>query len=750
MKKLLTLFTLLLTVCSGAWGDEGDILFSQSFDATGAGSVAYAASTARSYTTAAGKGLATIVGSEDNMFTSIQCESKTKCGIGINSSTGGNGENWTGKFGAYYNNTGAKWSIIRTSNLAETAPEAVKITFDALLAVVDNGTSKPAVQFIVGSDFADGGYSYPENSKIYTGFGLLTGSSSSRKHAVCKIGSTTLVSNSEVIDYNTMKSFTWVINNTEDELTYTDPSGNDQTLESQKWDLWMGTTRIVTGVSRTTTGSSDFSGSSIQNIFIGSTQGVKHEFHIDNIVVTDLSPAPATPYTVTFNAGDYGTCATASLTEESAGAGVTLPAVTDNSKYTFNGWYTASTGGTKAGDAGDTYKPKADITLYAQYTATAITYNLNVGTSASTTIKSSTATNNDLITSVDIDQANATGDGAGATDPDRTTKLPIKTGANGADWDGDPTNYVLFKFTVADGYQFTLDDATIKIANVGSSSANNIKYKAVLSDGKESIETTYVCTTQDGTVETFNLENAGKKSFTGNVTLKLWAWKIEDISSGGSAFRMGTPLTISGYVTPESVSGTITESGWNTFSSNYALDLSTISDGTTAYVATSTSGSGVTLTKTTAIVEAGTGLMINGTAGEIFTINTTSDPATLEGTNLLVGLPNGGIVPVAEEGYNNYVFGWTVPAEPGFYLIATDEPTLGANKAYLHTTTPSGKLNIIIDDSTSQEEETDGIRSIENGRLRIENSDYYNLAGQRVGKDYKGIVIVNGKKMLNK
>jgi hypothetical protein len=32
----------------------------------------------------------------------------------------------------------------------------------------------------------------------------------------------------------------------------------------------------------------------------------------------------------------------------------------------------------------------------------------------------------------------------------------------------------------------------------------------------------------------------------------------------------------------------------------------------------------------------------------------------------------------------------------------------------------------------------------------MENSDYYNLAGQRVGKDYKGIVIVNGKKVLVK
>lgn len=45
-------------------------------------------------------------------------------------------------------------------------------------------------------------------------------------------------------------------------------------------------------------------------------------------------------------------------------------------------------------------------------------------------------------------------------------------------------------------------------------------------------------------------------------------------------------------------------------------------------------------------------------------------------------------------------------------------------------------------------EETDGIRSIENGKMKVENSEYYNLAGQRVGAGYKGIVVVNGKKIL--
>lgn len=79
--------------------------------------------------------------------------------------------------------------------------------------------------------------------------------------------------------------------------------------------------------------------------------------------------AAATTYTVTFNAGSYGKCSTTSLTQSSAGASITLPSVTANTGYTFDGWWTAETGGTKIGDAGGTYTPTSNKTLYAHYSA---------------------------------------------------------------------------------------------------------------------------------------------------------------------------------------------------------------------------------------------------------------------------------------------------------------------------------------------------------------------------------------------
>lgn len=76
---------------------------------------------------------------------------------------------------------------------------------------------------------------------------------------------------------------------------------------------------------------------------------------------------PVTLYTVTFNAGSNGTCDTKSIIQESQGASITLPDVTPAEGYTFDGWYTAETGGTKEESS---YTPTENVTLYAHYTST--------------------------------------------------------------------------------------------------------------------------------------------------------------------------------------------------------------------------------------------------------------------------------------------------------------------------------------------------------------------------------------------
>lgn len=83
----------------------------------------------------------------------------------------------------------------------------------------------------------------------------------------------------------------------------------------------------------------------------------------------------------------------------------------------------------------------------------------------------------------------------------------------------------------------------------------------------------------------------------------------------------------------------------------------------------------------------------------------------------------------------------------------TVEGTIAANKAYLKIPTGGAKLNIVFaEDENKQGEEPQGettsIRNMTN--TNVNNNVVYNMNGQRVGSDYKGLVIVNGKKIIKK
>jgi hypothetical protein len=71
--------------------------------------------------------------------------------------------------------------------------------------------------------------------------------------------------------------------------------------------------------------------------------------------------------------------------------------------------------------------------------------------------------------------------------------------------------------------------------------------------------------------------------------------------------------------------------------------------------------------------------------------------------------------------------------------------TLNAGKIYLQGKDSYGAREFLAFDGT-----TTGVTNIEVNDNLDANAPMYNLAGQRVTKSYKGVVIVNGKKMLNK
>ncbi len=79
----------------------------------------------------------------------------------------------------------------------------------------------------------------------------------------------------------------------------------------------------------------------------------------------------ANTYTVTYTY-DGGSGGPVSATYTVGGSPIVLPTPTETG-YTFNGWFTASSGGSPVGAGGTLYTPTGSINLYAQWTANTYT-----------------------------------------------------------------------------------------------------------------------------------------------------------------------------------------------------------------------------------------------------------------------------------------------------------------------------------------------------------------------------------------
>jgi hypothetical protein len=187
-------------------------------------------------------------------------------------------------------------------------------------------------------------------------------------------------------------------------------------------------------------------------------------------------------------------------------------------------------------------------------------------------------------------------------------------------------------------------------------------------------------------------------------------------------------------ITKSDEKATVTAAGWATYVTNNAVSFP---EGVTAYTVTyDATADKITLNPVTA-VPAKTAVVLKAAAGtytltkvesaEAPTSNdltySLSDKTIADGDNIYVLAQNNGVI-----GF------W--PTEVG--------STLAAFKGYLDLGSNSSAKSFFAHDGTAT-----GINSINADKANTRDVRF-NLAGQRVGKDYKGVVVVNGKKMLVK
>lgn len=203
-------------------------------------------------------------------------------------------------------------------------------------------------------------------------------------------------------------------------------------------------------------------------------------------------------------------------------------------------------------------------------------------------------------------------------------------------------------------------------------------------------------------------------------------------------FRVGSTMKIYGIkyaFESESSSVTITNAGFATFAASYPVDYS--ANGLEAYAVKYTNGT-LTYNKIDGIVPANTAVLLKGEAKEYTLTAAEGEPATVD-TDLKVadGTKTGANNIYCLANKNNGV---------GFYQVSSDV-TIPKNKAYLEIGTPVTTLakyySIGIGGNTT------GIQAIQQNGVKADGI-MYSLSGQKVGANYKGIVICNGKKMIKK
>ncbi|MBR6605573.1 MAG: hypothetical protein IKK92_06870 [Prevotella sp.] len=290
----------------------------------------------------------------------------------------------------------------------------------------------------------------------------------------------------------------------------------------------------------------------------------------------------------------------------------------------------------------------------------------------------------------------------------------------------------------------TANNANIRCSNAAAAWSSSDVVLTTLDKGTYKLVAQVFSPQSSGGNQTFKVGGVTINFITGNsnTTVCESEFMVTDnedlVWSAGGGNRNGIDFVyvvkLSDELSP--VTTTITDAGYATFSSAYAVDFSK-AEGLAAYTAkVNDDKQTITLTKIAdGIVPANTGVVLKGAAGEYTGTITTTD-ATVD-NDLIANNAE-----ITSDG-NIYVLN-KVGDNVGFYPLASGK-TLAAGKAYLQLNSGAKGYTFVWNDG-----ETTGIE--ENYEFGTMNSDAatFDLSGRKVANPAKGLYIKNGKKFIVK
>ena len=147
------------------------------------------------------------------------------------------------------------------------------------------------------------------------------------------------------------------------------------------------------------------------------------------------------------------------------------------------------------------------------------------------------------------------------------------------------------------------------------------------------------------------------------------------------------------------------------------------------------------------VIPANVGVLLKGTGGESYKLRMTDEEAPMLNDNTLVAVVESVHIPSTSGQYTNMML-----KDGEFIKIKEEDETfkMPANRAYLPVlssllSTSAKSIVLLWSDGT-----VTGIHTTSQGEKAKQEGPAYNLNGQRVKGSYKGVVIINGKKVLKK
>ena len=183
---------------------------------------------------------------------------------------------------------------------------------------------------------------------------------------------------------------------------------------------------------------------------------------------------------------------------------------------------------------------------------------------------------------------------------------------------------------------------------------------------------------------------------------------------------------------------TVSAAGYATYCSPFALDFSEVA-GLTAYQATMNENT-VVFTEVDD-VSGNTGVLVKAAEGT-YTVPVVASSATDVSGNKLVGVTTETVIGNSSAKGNHYVLKQNPTEGVGFYKVINESYKVRANSAY---------LAVKLSDEAKEFIGINGDETAIEAAVALPQTDVrYNVQGQRVSDSYKGVVIVNGKKVINK